>query len=135
MLDTALALVLGNLFGRFPRLRILSIELGCAWVPFCMHVLDHSGGLLDRHIRAFGETVDERPVRDLPASLLGVAVPRGGHRRAHPTSIGADHVLFGSDWPHAEGTPQPADYATYLETRSRRRPADPARQRAALLEA
>ena len=61
MLDTALALVLGNVFGRFPKLRILSIELGCAWVPFCMHVLDHSGGLLDRRIRAFGETVDERP--------------------------------------------------------------------------
>jgi predicted TIM-barrel fold metal-dependent hydrolase len=29
--------------------------------------------------------------------------------------IGADKVLFGSDWPHAEGTPQPADYANYLE--------------------
>ena len=29
--------------------------------------------------------------------------------------IGADHVLFGSDWPHAEGTEQPADYAKYLE--------------------
>jgi predicted TIM-barrel fold metal-dependent hydrolase len=29
--------------------------------------------------------------------------------------IGADRVLFGSDWPDAEGTPQPADYAKYLE--------------------
>ena len=25
--------------------------------------------------------------------------------------IGADRVLFGSDWPHPEGTPQPIDYA------------------------
>jgi hypothetical protein len=24
-------------------------------------------------------------------------------------------VPFGSDWPHAEGTPQPADHAKYLE--------------------
>ena len=24
-------------------------------------------------------------------------------------------MLFGSDWPHAEGTQQPADYARYLE--------------------
>jgi predicted TIM-barrel fold metal-dependent hydrolase len=114
MLDTALALVLGNLFGRFPRLRILSIELGCAWVPYCMHVLDHSGGLLDRNIRAFGETIHERPsevfrrhfwVSPFPeediAGLIGL--------------IGADRVLFGSDWPHAEGTQQPADYARYLE--------------------
>jgi predicted TIM-barrel fold metal-dependent hydrolase len=28
--------------------------------------------------------------------------------------IGADRVLFGSDWPHAEGTEQPADYVDYL---------------------
>ena len=113
MLDTALALVLGNVFGRFPQLRILSIELGCAWVPYCMHVLDHSGGLLDRNIRAFGETVYERPsevfkrhfwVSPFPeediAGLIGL--------------IGADRVLFGSDWPHAEGTQQPGDYARYL---------------------
>jgi predicted TIM-barrel fold metal-dependent hydrolase len=29
--------------------------------------------------------------------------------------IGAEHVLFGSDWPHAEGTEQPADYVRYLD--------------------
>ena len=26
--------------------------------------------------------------------------------------IGADHVVFGSDWPHAECGPEPADYAS-----------------------
>jgi predicted TIM-barrel fold metal-dependent hydrolase len=30
--------------------------------------------------------------------------------------IGVDHVLFGSDWPHAEGTPEPADYADALQS-------------------
>jgi predicted TIM-barrel fold metal-dependent hydrolase len=114
MLDTALALVLGNVFGRFPQLKILSVELGCAWVPYCMHVLDHSGGLLDRHIRAFGESVRERPsdifrrhfwVSPFPEEdIIGLS-----------GRIGPDHVLFGSDWPHAEGTPQPRDYARYLE--------------------
>jgi predicted TIM-barrel fold metal-dependent hydrolase len=29
--------------------------------------------------------------------------------------IGTDRVLFGSDWPHAEGTEQPADFARSLE--------------------
>jgi predicted TIM-barrel fold metal-dependent hydrolase len=114
ILDTALALVLGNLFGRFPRLRILSVELGAAWVPYCMHVLDHSGGLLDRHIEAFGEVVDELPsaifrrhfwISPFPEEdIVGLT-----------QLVGADRVLFGSDWPHAEGTEQPADYATYLD--------------------
>jgi predicted TIM-barrel fold metal-dependent hydrolase len=26
--------------------------------------------------------------------------------------MGADRVLFGSDWPHIEGLPQPLDYLT-----------------------
>jgi len=25
--------------------------------------------------------------------------------------MGADRVIFGSDWPHVEGMPQPLDYA------------------------
>ena len=114
MLDTALALVLGNLFGRFPGLRILSVELGCAWVPYCMHTLDHSGGLLDRHIKAFGETVRERP-SDIFQRHFWVSPFPEEDIAGLVDLIGADHVLFGSDWPHAEGTQQPADYARYLE--------------------
>jgi predicted TIM-barrel fold metal-dependent hydrolase len=29
--------------------------------------------------------------------------------------MGADRVIFGSDWPHIEGMPQPLDYATELK--------------------
>ena len=28
--------------------------------------------------------------------------------------MGADRVIFGSDWPHIEGMPQPLDYAAEL---------------------
>src|SRR5690606_23937936 len=35
ILDTLISLVLGNLFGRFPGLRIASIENGCGWVEYC----------------------------------------------------------------------------------------------------
>jgi predicted TIM-barrel fold metal-dependent hydrolase len=28
--------------------------------------------------------------------------------------IGADRVLFGSDWPHLEGRPEPIDYMPHL---------------------
>jgi predicted TIM-barrel fold metal-dependent hydrolase len=30
-------------------------------------------------------------------------------------AIGVDRVLMGSDWPHAEATPQPIDYAKCLQ--------------------
>jgi predicted TIM-barrel fold metal-dependent hydrolase len=29
--------------------------------------------------------------------------------------MGADHVIFGSDWPHIEGLPRPLDYLTDVE--------------------
>jgi predicted TIM-barrel fold metal-dependent hydrolase len=114
ILDTVAALVLGNLFGRFPRLRIATIELGSAWVPYCLHLLDHSGiSIAERYIQAFGETVHERPsdvfrrhfwVSPFPEEdIIGLT-----------ELIGVDRVLFGSDWPHAEGTEQPADYVDYL---------------------
>ena len=30
-------------------------------------------------------------------------------------TIGADHVLFGSDWPHAEGLAEPTDFVHDLQ--------------------
>jgi predicted TIM-barrel fold metal-dependent hydrolase len=29
--------------------------------------------------------------------------------------MGADRVIFGSDWPHIEGMPQPLDYAVEVK--------------------
>jgi predicted TIM-barrel fold metal-dependent hydrolase len=29
--------------------------------------------------------------------------------------MGADRVIFGSDWPHIEGMPQPLDYVNELK--------------------
>ena len=89
-------------------------ELGAAWVPYCIHMLDHAGiSITERYIQAFGETVTERPsdvfrrhvwVSPFPEEDIGALAGQ----------IGADRVLFGSDWPHAEGTEEPADYVEYL---------------------
>ncbi len=114
IMDTACALVLHNLFGRFPNIRVASVELGASWVAFLLHRLDHAGGLVDRHITAFGQPLTGRPseifrqhfwVSPFPEEDIGALA---GH-------IGVDHVLFGSDWPHLEGTPEPADYGRALE--------------------
>jgi predicted TIM-barrel fold metal-dependent hydrolase len=108
-------LVLGNVFGRFPKLRVATVELGCAWVEYCMHILDHAGvSITDRYIEAFGETVDERPSEVFKRHVWVSPFPEEDVARLAEV-IGADHVLFGSDWPHAEGTEQPADYVRYLD--------------------
>lgn len=114
ILDTVLALILGNLFGRFPNVRVASIELGCAWVPYCLHVLDHAGTLLDRNIVAFGSAVADRP-SDIFKAKVSVSPFPEEDVRGLIELIGGDQVLFGSDWPHPEGNKTPGDYVACLE--------------------
>jgi predicted TIM-barrel fold metal-dependent hydrolase len=114
IMDTLSALVLHNLFGRFPKLRVAVIEMGCGWVPYLMKRLDHAGGLVNRKITSFGGTLDGRPSEILKRhvwispfpeeDVLGLA-----------EQIGTDRVLMGSDWPHAESIPRPREYVECLE--------------------
>jgi predicted TIM-barrel fold metal-dependent hydrolase len=114
IMDTVIALVLGNVFGRFPKLRMATIELGCAWVEYTMHVLDHAGlSIIDRYIQAFGQRCDERPSEIFKRHFWVSPFAEEDIVRL-TRAIGVDHVLFGSDWPHSEGTEQPADYARNL---------------------
>ncbi|HVA10514.1 MAG TPA: amidohydrolase family protein [Acidimicrobiales bacterium] len=115
ILDTVAALVLGNLFGRFPKLRIATIELGCAWVPYCLHMLDHAGlSITDRYIEAFGQKSAERPSEIFKRHFWVSPFPEEDVIGL-TSLIGVDHVLFGSDWPHSEGTEQPGDYVRYIK--------------------
>jgi predicted TIM-barrel fold metal-dependent hydrolase len=109
IMDTLMSLILGNFFGRFPNIKVASIEMGCTWVPYFLHSLDHAGGMLDRHIEAFGQKLDVRPsdvfkenvyISPFPEEdVVGLA-----------NLIGVDHVLMGSDWPHPEGNHVPEEY-------------------------
>jgi predicted TIM-barrel fold metal-dependent hydrolase len=84
-------------------------------VPYCLHVLDHSGiSITERYIQAFGETVRERP-SDIFRRHFWVSPFPEEDIPGLIDLIGSDRVLFGSDWPHAEGTEQPGDYADQLE--------------------
>jgi predicted TIM-barrel fold metal-dependent hydrolase len=113
IIDTIASLVFNNLCGRFPGLRILSIENGSGWVPQLLRDLDHimhytqpstrwPGGVLDAkpseilrehlYVSPFYEPFYESPIGELV------------------DAIGIDRLVFGSDWPHGEGKPAPLDY-------------------------
>ena len=104
-------LLLSGVFERFPRLKFVMTESGCAWVPAAARAARRD----DRASVAAGR--DRRdPVhrgaraaalghRVLPPELLDGREParaRPTSRRA--TSIGADRFMWGSDYPHDEGT-------------------------------
>lgn len=110
--DMVAALVLHNLFGRFPNVRVLSIENGCAWLPSLLVQLDHAVALA-RHGRWLGGRFD-----DLPSDILRDRLWVSPFPEEDPVALagllGPDHVLFGSDWPHPEGLERPLDFAAKL---------------------
>ena len=81
-MDTLTALDPRRTFRRFPNVRVAIVEMGCAWVEYLMHSLDHAGGLLDRRVEAFGHRRRGQAVGDPEASTSG---SRRSPRRTSPS--------------------------------------------------
>lgn len=106
--DTLAAFVLQNLFGRFPGLRVMSIENGSAWISYLLHRMDKAFRATTR-VPSIGGSLDELPsevfvrhVHVVPFSeddVVGLV-----------RTIGADRVLLGSDYPHPEGLEDPSSF-------------------------
>jgi predicted TIM-barrel fold metal-dependent hydrolase len=60
IMETMAALVLHNLFGRFPKLRVVSLENGSLWVPYLLRAMDKMKGM-GRHGHWLGGRVEGRP--------------------------------------------------------------------------
>ncbi len=101
--DTLVSMIYGKLFERFPRLRVACIELGCSWVPDLVRSLERGGraDLAEEPLHTLRRHVWVNPYEheDLPR-LAQV--------------LGADRILFGSDFPHTDGLPDPVSFVEAL---------------------
>ena len=104
--DTMAAFVCHGVLARFPDLRVASIEAGGSWVrSFLEHLTDTHKKMPHAFdgdpIEQFKRQIYISPFHeDDLAELIGL--------------IGADHVLFGSDYPHPEGLAEPTSYVDHL---------------------
>lgn len=100
--DYLLSMTLANHFARFPRLRVASVENGAEFIPDLFRKLRSQdkkapGWFKDDPVEIFRRHVWINPFwEDDLESVVGW--------------MGADRVIFGSDWPHIEALPQPLDY-------------------------
>jgi predicted TIM-barrel fold metal-dependent hydrolase len=106
--DTFAALICHGVFERFPNLRVASIENGAMWVPDLLRNLGDAYGkmpmVFDRHpVEQFKEQAWVAPYYEDDMELL----------KQH---LGVEHLLFGSDFPHAEGLPEPTDFVKDIPT-------------------
>lgn len=113
IMDTISALIYDNLFGRFPGVRVVSVENGCEWVPYLVRRMDKMRGM-GRNGPWVGGPLAERPSEYFRRHVLVTPYPEDDVN-AVVGAVGAGPIVLGSDWPHAEGLAQPGDYLRVLE--------------------
>ncbi len=112
IIETLSSLIYMNLFGRFPNIRVASVELGSGWVDYLLGAIDKKKGMA-RNGPWPGGRLKRRPseifkehvfVSPFPEDDIAALIDR----------IGASQVLCGSDFPHAEGLGNPQDFFDLL---------------------
>jgi predicted TIM-barrel fold metal-dependent hydrolase len=112
LMQTLGALVYHNLFGRFPDVRVVSIENGSDWLEYLLLHLDKKKGM-GRQGEWLGGYFRGRPSEILKRHLSLTPYPEDDVRELVDV-MGAEHVLFGSDYPHPEGLAEPNTFADLL---------------------
>ena len=114
VVDTLSALIFDNLFARFPRLNVLVAEHGASWVPHTLRHLDKSRGM-GRNGPWIGGPLRERPSEIFKRHVRVAPYPEDNIPKLVEELDGDDRILvFGSDFPHAEGVATPADFEQLL---------------------
>jgi predicted TIM-barrel fold metal-dependent hydrolase len=105
--DFLASLIFDRLFTRFPGVRIASVENGSEFLPDLFRKLTSQhrripGFFPEDPIESFRRNVWINPFwEDDPYEVADL--------------MGVERVIFGSDWPHIEGMPEPLDYLRELK--------------------
>jgi len=105
--DFLVTLVFDKLFERFPNVRVASVENGAEFLGDLFHKLRSTdrkmpGYFTEDPVEAFTRNVWINPFWEDDVSTV-------------VEHMGADRVIFGSDWPHIEGMPRPLDYVVEVK--------------------
>jgi predicted TIM-barrel fold metal-dependent hydrolase len=115
IIDTLSAVIFDNVFGRFPDLMVLVAEHGASWVPHTLSHMDKSRGM-GRNGPWKGGKLDERPSAIFKRHVRVAPYPEDDIPWI-VDNLGGDSscLVMGSDFPHAEGLAEPADFVKLLD--------------------
>jgi predicted TIM-barrel fold metal-dependent hydrolase len=105
--DFLATLILEKLFDRFPNLRVASVENGSEFLAPLFRKLQTAtrrmpGYFSEDPVVTFRRHIWINPFWEDDVNEI-------------VDLVGDEHVIFGSDWPHVEGLPEPTDWVTELQ--------------------
>jgi predicted TIM-barrel fold metal-dependent hydrolase len=114
VMETICSLIYSNFFGRFPDINVASVENGAIWVPYLLAAMDNMKGMGRNGPWTNGY------VHGRPSEIFKEKVFVAPHHFTEDIGaiielIGPSQVLFGSDFPHAEGMSGVDDYRDKAE--------------------
>jgi predicted TIM-barrel fold metal-dependent hydrolase len=107
--DAFFSAICDGMLSRFPNVKLASVENGGSWVEPALRTLDHVYGKMPQEFAEHPRDVFYRNVWVNPFwedSLEHLI-----------ETIGPEHVLFGSDYPHPEGLADPVSWADELSNK------------------
>jgi predicted TIM-barrel fold metal-dependent hydrolase len=110
-METVAAAILQGWLARFPNIKLLISEQGTMWVPYLVRKMDHAF-LMGR--KATWGTLEMRPSDYFRQRVFVAPFPEENVERV-VDAVGIDPIVFGSDFPHGEGLPEPLLYLKRLE--------------------
>jgi predicted TIM-barrel fold metal-dependent hydrolase len=105
-METVGAAILQGWFEKFPKMQLLLSEQGTVWLPYLLRKMDHAF-LMGR--RGTWAKLTKRPSDYFKDHCFVAPFPEENVNRI-VEAIGTKPIVFGSDFPHGEGLPDPMDY-------------------------
>jgi len=112
IMETLSALIYHNLFGRFPGMKVATIEHGSGWVAYLLDCLDKKKGMA-RNGPWIGGRLERRPTDIFKQHVFMTPFPEDDVPGLIDR-VGASQVLCASDFPHAEGLAEPQAFFDLL---------------------
>lgn len=111
VVETLSSFIFYNFFERFPRVKLCSAENGAEWVPSMLVKMDKCRGMAKNGYWPCGQ-LKMRPSQIFKENVFVVAYPEDDIANIIAQTGSSDFLLMGSDYPHAEGVPEPKDFAS-----------------------
>jgi predicted TIM-barrel fold metal-dependent hydrolase len=89
--------MLSGLFDRYPKLKLVSVESGCGWVPFVMEASEYQW---DEMAPDEAKELQRRPIEYFRDHIYATFWFEDFGVKHYIETIGANNLLFETDFPH-----------------------------------